>query len=77
MFNLFWISKSNKYYRVVITRDLFNQLLLTQEWGSLSCKLGGDKITSYFHENEMRDILRSILLKRAKRGYILKAIKNN
>ena len=64
-----WINKKKRrYYKVMVYRDLLNDLVLRRNWGSLDTARGGIK-TEIVDQQQAADLLVKIGKQRIKRNY--------
>jgi len=64
-----WINKEKRrYYKVMVYRDLLDDLVLMRNWGSLDTARGGIKTEIVDHQQAM-DLLVEIGRQRVKRNY--------
>lgn len=64
-----WINKEKRrYYKVMVYRDLLDDLVMMRNWGSLDTARGGTKIEIVDHQQAM-SLLAKIGKQRIKRNY--------
>lgn len=64
-----WINKEKRrYYKVMVYRDLLDDLVVLRNWGSLDTARGGTKIEIVDHQQAM-ELLVKIGKQRVKRNY--------
>jgi len=59
-----------KYYRVFVTKTLFDEFCLVKKWGSLDSHRGGSKSYPFPTKQLMIEEILKIHKKRIKRGYV-------
>lgn len=69
---LLWInSHKQRYYKVVVTHDLFGEVCLIRLWGSLITDRGGCKSDIVQNDESLSLMIQSIKQQRQRRDYRL------
>lgn len=66
---LHWRKGNQRYYKIYVTKDLFNHYMLTCVWGGLHSKLGNYKNHSFQSLDDANSFITSISKRREQRGY--------
>jgi predicted DNA-binding WGR domain protein len=67
-----WLNKNKgRYYKIIIQKDMLDDLILTCVWGSLNNKLGNYTHTVLQNLQDASDFIEGMKARRAKRGYVL------
>ena len=66
---IYWKSNNNRYYKVIIHKDLFNDLIVTCIWGGVGSRLGNYKHQVVNSISEAYEFIKSISHIRERRGY--------
>ena len=70
--SLTWINHTERrYYKVMIYRDLLNDLMMQRVWGSLDTKRSGQMSVLISSEEQALSMLDVIKKKRKARNYVL------
>jgi len=68
-----WQKNNNRFYQVILQKDLLKDWCLTCIWGSIHSRLGNSKNYIFGNQNEAIGFIEALHGKRVKRGYQLVA----
>ena len=66
-----WHKGRERFYQVVLQKDLLGDWSLTCSWGSLHSRLGNYKHHAFGTQNEALELIEKITKRRMARGYEL------
>jgi len=66
---IYWRKGNQRYYKIYVTKDLFNHYILTCVWGGVNSRLGNYKNYTFFNLNDANQFIDDISKRRLQRGY--------